>query len=470
MSADARSQRSTRGAVYIEFLIAFMPLLVFFLCLWQVSILYGTKLFVDHAAFSGARAAAVVIAESANRVGDSQGASSVGTLDGRRNRLVQDAVALAMLPLILDGTVISYNVQYPDGATPGGPNTMLGQKYAGMGQSTVTMARVRVRAMMNCKVAFANAIMCGGILSRIAGLVGSGPIFPPYVYVKSEAIFPYQGVNYTYDPNDDSGGSPSNAENSPLAAQNISGCFVAGTSVETIDGARPIEAIQAGDLVLTRDVDTGALSYGRVVGTSVVVDKPVVDVRLAETETIRATPNHLFWTADRGWVPAGELVAGEALSSARFGELHVVAVEPEAEHSTVFNFEVGETHTYYVGEAEALVHNAQQVCSNDGGTNGSTVDPDKGTFPPRDLAEQLAVQQAQSDPLGKNDPSTKTTQLPLVMSDPRWPAADGWVKMQQIIQTSSGTINVHYVYNTNTGATDDFKIKGGGKNAHQPSP
>lgn len=41
------------------------------------------------------------------------------------------------------------------------------------------------------------------------------------------------------------------------------------------------------------------------------------------------------------------------------------------------------------------------------------------------------------------------------MSDPPWPAADGWVKMQQI---ESG-VNVHYVRNTITGAVDDFKFK-----------
>jgi filamentous hemagglutinin len=41
------------------------------------------------------------------------------------------------------------------------------------------------------------------------------------------------------------------------------------------------------------------------------------------------------------------------------------------------------------------------------------------------------------------------------MTDSRWPAADGWVKMQQI----ENGVNVHYVRNTVTGAVDDFKFK-----------
>ncbi|HCV06592.1 MAG TPA: hypothetical protein DGS89_02640 [Oscillibacter sp.] len=28
---------------------------------------------------------------------------------------------------------------------------------------------------------------------------------------------------------------------------------------------------------------------------------------------------------------------------------------------------------------------------------------------------------------------------------PRWPSSEGWVKMQQIVPTSQGNINIHYV-------------------------
>jgi hypothetical protein len=41
------------------------------------------------------------------------------------------------------------------------------------------------------------------------------------------------------------------------------------------------------------------------------------------------------------------------------------------------------------------------------------------------------------------------------MNDPRWEADDGWVKMEQTVDG----VEVHYVYNTRTGATDDFKFK-----------
>ena len=60
----------TRAApCYVEFIVAFLPFFIMFLCLWQVAILYWTKLMVDHAAFSAARAAAVIVAEDPNNVG-----------------------------------------------------------------------------------------------------------------------------------------------------------------------------------------------------------------------------------------------------------------------------------------------------------------------------------------------------------------------------------------------------------------
>ncbi|MFF3401491.1 hypothetical protein ACFYW6_23640 [Streptomyces sp. NPDC002659] len=46
-------------------------------------------------------------------------------------------------------------------------------------------------------------------------------------------------------------------------------------------------------------------------------------------------------------------------------------------------------------------------------------------------------------------------QLPLTMKDPRWPAEDGWVKMEQVVND----VGIHYVYNTRTRASDDFKFK-----------
>ena len=90
---------------------------------------------------------------------------------------------------------------------------------------------------------------------------------------------------------------------------------------------------------------------------------------------------------------------------------------------------------------------------------GSTADKSKGSKLPENLREQLAVEEAMSNP-------TAGTELPIQMRD-RWPASDGWVKMQQIVESSRNgidpandrPINVHYVYNKITGEIDDFKIK-----------
>lgn len=75
------------------------------------------------------------------------------------------------------------------------------------------------------------------------------------------------------------------------------------------------------------------------------------------------------------------------------------------------------------------------------GSTGRTV--------PQDLAEQLAMTQVRSAPAGVQIRGVART-------DPRWPAADGWVKMQQVVNG----VNIHYVRNTVTGAVDDFKFVG----------
>jgi hypothetical protein len=84
---------------------------------------------------------------------------------------------------------------------------------------------------------------------------------------------------------------------------------------------------------------------------------------------------------------------------------------------------------------------------------GSTAALSKGTTAARNLREQLAIEQAMRNPAAGRA-------LDLKMTDPRWPASEGWVKMQQMVQSGGreGPINVHYLLNTATGAIDDFKI------------
>jgi Flp pilus assembly protein TadG len=49
-----------RGAVYVEFLIAFMPVFTLFMCLCELANVYASHLVVKHAAYRAARAGAVV--------------------------------------------------------------------------------------------------------------------------------------------------------------------------------------------------------------------------------------------------------------------------------------------------------------------------------------------------------------------------------------------------------------------------
>lgn len=65
----------------------------------------------------------------------------------------------------------------------------------------------------------------------------------------------------------------------------------------------------------------------------------------------------------------------------------------------------------------------------------------------------MAVEEAMSNPLA-GVPAAGP------LGDPRWPASEGWQKMQQTINPGGreGPITVHYNYNSITGAVDDFKI------------
>jgi hypothetical protein len=131
--------------------------------------------------------------------------------------------------------------------------------------------------------------------------------------------------------------------------------------VLTPEGERPIEDLRVGDLVEGRDPETGLMGAFPVAHTFVRTAPTLVDVELVDARgrrsVIRGTPEHRFWTLDRGWVQAGDLSNEEALTDFDGAEVHAAWVSPVPLEAPVYNIEVARAHAYFVGSTHALAHN-----------------------------------------------------------------------------------------------------------------
>ena len=142
-------------------------------------------------------------------------------------------------------------------------------------------------------------------------------------------------------------------------------CFVAGTLVTTEDGQEPIEEIEVGDKVLSEDETTGEVAVKTVTETYVNETDELIHIGV-NGETISATPTHPFYVDKLGWTLARSLRAGDVLVLSN-GELVTVEwVQHEILESPikVYNFEVQDFHTYFVGENGIFVHNGCGVGDN----------------------------------------------------------------------------------------------------------
>ena len=143
-----------------------------------------------------------------------------------------------------------------------------------------------------------------------------------------------------------------------LATEPIPYCFVAGTLVATEDGQKPIEEIQAGDKVLSENPETGEVAYKTVEETYVNETTELVHV-FVNGEEIVTTPSHPFYVPKFGWTLAINLRAGDILVLSNGEYVVVEAIQHEILESPikVYNFEVQDFHTYFVGKNSVLVHN-----------------------------------------------------------------------------------------------------------------
>lgn len=146
-------------------------------------------------------------------------------------------------------------------------------------------------------------------------------------------------------------------------------CFGAGTPVATPEGDRPIETIAVGDVVVSRDPETGETSYRTVVETFVHEDRSIVDIAISldgHDEHVVATPEHPFYVVGDGFIRVDELNPGDTIETATGSTARISSLQTLPTLTRVYNFEVDGDHTYFVGESHVWVHNACNIKIPDG--------------------------------------------------------------------------------------------------------
>jgi len=152
-----RRDNDRRGAVYVEFLAAFFPILTFFLSLVQFAFLQTAAIVVQSSALKAVRVAAVVIHDDPAYYNVDQ-----GSVSGKRKEMIVDAAR--------------------------GPLTPLG----GAASSTVTlsssygrddMIELKVEYLYTCRVPLGRFVACGVSGKKTLAAIAS---------------FPNQGADFIY--------------------------------------------------------------------------------------------------------------------------------------------------------------------------------------------------------------------------------------------------------------------------------
>lgn len=130
-------------------------------------------------------------------------------------------------------------------------------------------------------------------------------------------------------------------------------CFVAGTLVTTHRGQIAIEAVQLGDMVLSKNISTGALEFKPVLQRTVRPAEELTAILVGD-EKMQCTRGHFFWVSGKGWMKAEDLKAGMVLHAAE-NPLKVDSVKKDGRAET-YNLRIADNANYFVGKARILSH------------------------------------------------------------------------------------------------------------------
>jgi RHS repeat-associated protein len=138
-------------------------------------------------------------------------------------------------------------------------------------------------------------------------------------------------------------------------------CFAPGTPVLTEAGPMPIEQVQIGTKVYSRDEATGQVALKPVLAVILNEGRPLYALTLVDDKGHAArtevTDNHPYWVIGRGWVESLKLERGMKLATFNGKPATVVNISDLNRRALTYNLTVADFHTYFAGEGWALVHN-----------------------------------------------------------------------------------------------------------------
>jgi len=165
----------------------------------------------------------------------------------------------------------------------------------------------------------------------------------------------------------DQGARQGEGQKRPVDTGGGCGCFVAGTQVATPGGSVAIERLRKGMRVLAENPATGKVEAEPVVRLITDQVSPLLAVELSDGTTLKVTADHPFWVdsgdhlAHSGWLHAEHLRPGDRLRTATGTDVVVIRVRRNVGHAVVYTLTVARDHTFFVGPANVLVHNALPI-------------------------------------------------------------------------------------------------------------
>ena len=207
-----------------------------------------------------------------------------------------------------------------------------------------------------------------------------------------------------------------------------------------------------GNNPVNRSDPTGKAWWHWALGAAIVATCAVATVVTcggfaAAASAVAAVASGFFATTTASTIAAGTLIGSATIYGAA-----VVAASSTSGSVEEFN-DKGNWGVVVATAGGAILGGACAYISIRTATNTSyTSRGSTGRTEPANLREKFAMEEVKSNPFA----GSQIHQLQ--MNDPRWPASEGWVKMQYIVPTSQGNINIHYVYNQVLEIFDDFKF------------